>query len=121
MDAPLSQPNVKGKKREKCNYCNKRKLTDESHRICNVCFKSKTSFNPSGSEAVDDFIRYTQTNCGNQAEKMEFVSYDRFKDVEFVAEGGFSTVQSAFCIKNSDNINVSLPQSEFQIVVWRSM
>src|ERR1043165_6401327 len=77
-------------------------------------------FNPSGSETVDDFIRYTQTNCGNKAEKMEFVSYDRFKDVEFIAEGGFSTVQSAFCIKNSDNINVSLPQSEFQIVVWRS-
>src|ERR1044072_3622119 len=91
----LSQSNIERKKREKCKDCNRREITDKSHRICSVCFKSITLFNPSGSEIVDDFIRYTQTNCGNKAEKMEFVSYDRFKDVEFIAEGGFSTVYKA--------------------------
>ena len=32
---------------------------------------------------------------------MEFVSYDRFKDVEFIAEGGFSTVYKATLIDGS--------------------
>ncbi len=92
------QTTVKSKRKRKyekcnkCNECNKRKILDKSLQICSVCFKAKTLFNPSGNETVDDFIKYTQINLGNKAKKMEFVSYDQFKDVKFVAEGGFGTV-----------------------------
>ena len=51
----------------------------------------------SGNKVVDDFIRYTQIiNLG--IGMMEFVPYDQFKDIEFIAEGGFSKIYKATLI-----------------------
>ena len=84
---------------EKCNQCNKRRRPlDKSHNICRICYKSNTLYKPSGSKVVDDFIRYTQINSYLEVGIMEFVSYDRFKDIEFIAEGGFSKVYKAIWI-----------------------
>ena len=81
---------------EKCNQCNKRRRPlDESHNICRICYKSNILYKPSGSKVVDDFIRYTQINRYLKDVIMEFVPYDRFKDIEFIAEGGFSKVYKA--------------------------
>ena len=41
------------------------------------------------------FIRYTQLNRSEDIGRMEFVPYDHFKDIEFIAEGGFSRVYKA--------------------------
>ncbi len=49
----------------------------------------------SGNKVVDDFIRYTQVNSNLGAGMMEFVPYGQFKDIEFIAEGGFSKVYRA--------------------------
>jgi len=66
---------------EKCDRCNKRrKPLDESHNICRICYK------PSGNKLVDDFIKNTQINNSLVVNMMEFVPYDRFKDLEFIAE-----------------------------------
>ncbi len=50
----------------------------------------------SENKVVDDFIRYTQINSNNLGVGiMEFVPYDQFKYIEFIAEGGFSKVYKA--------------------------
>src|SRR4051812_47123116 len=84
------KPNVKFRRCNKCNKC--RKHFDETQQICHLCFKAKT-IPLSGNEVVDKFIRYTLTN--KIIGKMEFVPYDRFKDIEFIAEGGFSKIYKA--------------------------
>ncbi len=83
----------KGRKRKvykKCNKCNKRRLLID-HKICRICYLYK----PSGNEFVDDFIRCTQINSYQQIKMMEFVPYDQFKDIEFIAKGGFSEIYKA--------------------------
>jgi serine/threonine protein kinase len=55
----------------------------------------KKRFIPSGNKIVDDFIRYTQINLTKKAGKMEFVPYNQFKNLEFIAEGGFSKIYKA--------------------------
>src|SRR5436190_14264259 len=101
-NTPLSPPAQttvnKRKIFKKCNECNKRrKFLDESHQICRVCYNIKTLFKPepSGNKIIDDFIRHTQINYVQQGGKMEFVPYDQFKNIEFIAEGGFSKIYKA--------------------------
>ncbi|GBC26765.2 uncharacterized protein OCT59_020892 [Rhizophagus irregularis] len=80
----------------KCNECKrKRKTLDESHQICHICHKSKILFKSSGNKIIDDFIRFTQVNLAREEGKMEFVTYDQFKNIEFIAEGGYSKVYKA--------------------------
>ncbi len=69
---------------EKCNQCNRRrKPLDESHQICRICYQSETLYKPSRNEFVDNFIRNSQINSGLI---MEFVPYDQFKDIRFIAK-----------------------------------
>ena len=98
-----SQTLVKYKRKRQilCNECNKKRLPlEESHQICHVCYKIKTVYKPklSGNEVVDKFIRHTQINYAKNDGKMEFVPYDQFKDLEFIAKGGFSEVYKAIWI-----------------------
>src|SRR5436190_11097077 len=91
----------KRKTYKKCNECNRRRKTlDESHQICHVCYKLKIIYKTkqSGNKIIDDFIKYTQTNYIKKGRKMEFVPYDQFENVEFIAEGGFSKVFKAIWI-----------------------
>ncbi|PKY24156.1 hypothetical protein RhiirB3_438608 [Rhizophagus irregularis] len=92
----ILKPKVKRKIYEKCNECNKRRRPlDESHQICRICYNMKITFKPSGNKIVDDFIRYTQINLVKKEGKLKFVPYDEFKDIEFIAEGGFSKIYKA--------------------------
>ena len=112
---------------KKCNACNKRRRPlDESHKICRICYKSSTLYKPSGNKVVDDFIRYTQINsCLEEARIMEFVPYDQFKDIEFIAEGGFSKVYKATWnngrIKNWDNTNLNFQRSGHLTVALKKL
>jgi hypothetical protein len=112
LNQPTLKPKVKRKihkkrKRkihEKCNECNKRRRPlDESHQICHVCYKMKKIFKPSGNKIIDDFIRHTQINLIKVEGKMEFVPYDQFKNIEFIAEGGFSKIYKATWIDGPIN------------------
>ena len=73
----------------------KRRPLDESHQTCRNCYETKKIFKPSGNKVIDDFIRYTQINLVREEGKMEFVPYEQFKNVEFIAEGGFSKIYKA--------------------------
>ena len=80
---------------KKCNVCNrKRKYLNESH-ICKSCYKPMTAFISSGNKIIDDFIKYTLTNRIEMDGKMEFVPYDRFKNIESIIEGGYGIVHKA--------------------------
>jgi hypothetical protein len=91
-----------------CNECNKRRPLDESHQICHICYKMKTIFKPSGNKIIDDFIRCTQINFVKGLGKMEFVPFDQFKNIEFIAEGGFSKIYKATWIDGPNNRTVVL-------------
>jgi hypothetical protein len=109
-DTSLIRPKIVKKRKKKivCSECNKKRVPlDESHQICQVCYKYKS--NPisklSGNKTIDDFIRYTQTNyITNREGKMEFVPYEQFKNTEFIAEGGFSKIYKATWIERNRTV-----------------
>ena len=80
----------------KCNECKKRRSPfEKDHKICRACYKSNTIFKPIGNKIIDRFIKYTQCNRVRDGGKMVSVPCDQFKDLEFIAEGGFSRVYKA--------------------------
>ncbi|EXX59640.1 Ypk2p [Rhizophagus irregularis DAOM 197198w] len=93
-------------KYKKCSECNKkRRILDESHQLCYICYNIKTILKPkkSGNKDIDDFIRYTQSDSNGMAGKMEFVPYDQFKNIEFIASGGFSKIYKATWVNGPIN------------------
>jgi hypothetical protein len=126
-DASLLQPTqtiVKSKyKKKKCNECNKRRRPlDESHQICRNCYIMKTIFKPSGNKIIDDFIRHTQINFVKKEGKMEFVPYDQFKNIEFIAEGGFSKIYKATWVDGPINwYNDDISRKPIHTVVLKKL
>ncbi|GBC27206.2 kinase-like domain-containing protein [Rhizophagus irregularis DAOM 181602=DAOM 197198] len=80
-----------------CVECNKRRKVLDSHQVCLVCNKIRMVYNhgPSGNKFIDDFINYTQINVITKNGKLEFVPFEQFIKIEFIAEGGFSTIYKA--------------------------
>ena len=54
-------------------------------------FKNWTSGNPS----IDEFIQKTQLKAKCPKEVLEWIDYNRFEDVEYLAKGRFGTVHKA--------------------------
>src|SRR5688572_21747524 len=68
---------VQNRDKIKCIQCNRiRKSSDENNKICCFC-------NLSGNKLVDDFIRSLNLKTYQISDMMEFVPYDKFKDIEF--------------------------------------
>ncbi|EXX76368.1 kinase-like domain-containing protein [Rhizophagus irregularis DAOM 181602=DAOM 197198] len=82
---------------KKCNECNReRRVVDKGQQICLICYKIKTMLKSSGNKVIDDFIRYTQSDYSIMVGgKMEFIPYEQFNNIEFIAEGGFSKIYKA--------------------------
>ncbi|RHZ46848.1 hypothetical protein Glove_606g156 [Diversispora epigaea] len=79
-----------------CPECNQ-KFTDYSW--CKSC-NSKHSQNDfkkwtSGNNTIDKFILDAQQNATNGREVIEWISYNRFKDIKEIAKGGFGTIYKA--------------------------
>src|SRR5688572_14932235 len=120
-DTSLIQPTqtiVKSKyKKRKCDECNRRrKPAEKSPNICHVCYEIKRfNVKQSGNKVIDTFIRNTQISLVKNEGKMEFVPYDQFKDIVFIAEGGFSKVYKATWInghiENLDDENLNFQRS----------
>jgi hypothetical protein len=76
-----------------CKECNRIKI---SYSWCNYCrfqlnFKNWTS----GNNDVDEFIRKAQLKANNNFQLIEWIEYDKFEDVEYLAKGGFGTTFKA--------------------------
>ncbi|CAB4436887.1 unnamed protein product [Rhizophagus irregularis] len=83
----------------KCKECKKRKIIDENHETCQLCYEIIKP-NLSGNKVIDDIIRNTRVNfvTGSKYFILEFVPYDQFKNIEFIAEGGFSRIYKAIWV-----------------------
>ena len=79
------KPNLKF---EECERCNQKSDYLNEFLVCNLCYNQIATFTQSGNGVIDNFIRHTLG-------EIEFVSYDKLKNIEFVAEGGFSKIYKA--------------------------
>ena len=87
-----------------CKSCNAKHFQEN--------FKNWTS----GNSDVDKLIQESQLNAKTLYEKLEWIEYDRFENIEYVAKGGFGTIYKAIWIlsrncetdqwnRNEDNVN----------------
>src|SRR5439155_1688749 len=75
-----------------CNECKQPKTTI----WCQFCtfqqnFKNWTS----GNHDIDEFIQKAQLKAKYRWEVLEWIEYDRFENVEYLAKGGFGTTYKA--------------------------
>ena len=49
----------------------------------------------SGNHDIDEFIQRTQLKAKNHKEVIEWIEYDRFENIEYLAKGGFGTTYKA--------------------------
>ena len=76
-----------------CKKCNQPK---NNYYWCQFChfqqnFKNWTS----GNHDIDEFIQKTQLKARNRKKVAEWVEYDSFENVEYLAKGGFRTTYKA--------------------------
>ena len=87
-----------------CRSCMKERTPlDESHQICHDCYKTIIEQKLSGNKIIDDFIKYTQINYFKTWIKLNYVPHEQFKNIEFIAEGGFSKIYKATWIDGPMN------------------
>ncbi|RHZ85161.1 hypothetical protein Glove_71g160 [Diversispora epigaea] len=85
----------------KCPECNQ----DSYYGWCKPCVSKhlQNDFNnwTSGNDKIDKFIQDTQLNTNYNRGVIEWIPYDRFKDVKQIGKGGFGTIHYARWIDGS--------------------
>ena len=66
---------------------------------CNPCsakhFQQNFKKWTSGNDDIDKFIQHTQLSANCYGKVLEWIPYDRFYDIKFIAKGGFGNVYKA--------------------------
>ena len=81
-----------------------------SHQLCNAK-RFQQNFNnwTSGNHDIDEFIQNAQLKAKNDRKVLEWVKYDKFENIEYLAKGGFGTTYKAIwkdgCIDYWDSEN----------------
>ncbi|RHZ51616.1 hypothetical protein Glove_476g3 [Diversispora epigaea] len=79
-----------------CPECNQE---NTSYNWCIPCNSKhfQNDFNnwTSGNDKIDKFIQDAQLNANDSDELIEWIPYDRFKDVKQIGKGGFGTIHYA--------------------------
>src|SRR6266542_1297945 len=69
------------------------------YRWCKACnvkhFQQDFNNWTSGNDDIDKFIKDAQLSANNSEKVLEWIPYNRFYDIEFVAKGGFGKVYRA--------------------------
>ena len=52
----------------------------------------------SGNKEIDEFIQKFQLNATRREEVLEWIPYEKFRDIKYLAKGGFGTVHKAFWV-----------------------
>jgi serine/threonine protein kinase len=88
--------------KEHCkNYglCKECKQPNTGIDWCQPCYSKRFQQNfknwTSGNNEVDKFIQKVQLKAKDYREILEWIEYDRFENVEYLAKGGFGTVHKA--------------------------
>ncbi|RGB33059.1 kinase-like domain-containing protein, partial [Rhizophagus diaphanus] len=83
------------KRYEKYGLCDECKQI-RNHFSCNYCFFQLNFKNwTSGNHDVDEFIQKAQLKAEYIYNIIEWIEYDKFEDVEYLAKGGFGTTFKA--------------------------
>jgi len=84
------------KKHGLCKECNQ---PNTGRYWCQSCNSKRfqQDFNKwtSGNKEIDEFIQKFQLNATRWEEVLEWIPYEKFKDIEYLAKGGFGTVHKA--------------------------
>jgi len=87
----------------------------KEYGLCKECSQPNTSYNyfawcqscnskhfqqdfnkwTSGNKEIDEFIQKFQLNATRQEEVLEWIPYEKFREIEYLAKGGFGTVHKA--------------------------
>src|SRR6266540_3117170 len=79
-----------------CYNCNQPKTDHYWCRHCNTKrFKQEFSKWTSGNEYIDKFIQDAQLKARNKYEVIEWIPYNRLRNIQYLAKGGFSTIYKA--------------------------
>ena len=104
-------PNEELKQRYKdyglCRGC---KQPNTGYDWCQSCISKRFQQNfenwTSGNSDVDKLIQVSQYNAKSGYEKLEWIEYDRFENIEYITKGGFGKVYKAIwkdgCIESWD-------------------
>ncbi|RHZ78472.1 hypothetical protein Glove_164g36 [Diversispora epigaea] len=83
---------------EICPECNQ-KYSNIAYSWCNPCNSKhlQNDFNnwTSGNNKIDKLIQDAQLNANYSSDVIEWIPYDRFKDVKQIGKGGFGTIHYA--------------------------
>ena len=60
-----------------------------------VYVKSAGSLKTDGNHDINELIQGTQLKAKNYDEVLEWIEYDRFENIEYLAKGGFGTTYKA--------------------------
>ena len=80
------------------NYglCKECKRIKSGYKWCGFCiFQSNFKNWTSGNQVIDEFIQKTQLKAIWYNELIEWIEYDRFENVKYLAKGGFGSVYKA--------------------------
>ena len=81
---------------KKYGLCKDCKQPKNNYDWCRMCVFQQNFQNwTSGNHNIDEFIQKTQLKARNNKEVIEWVEYDRFENVEYLAKGGFGTTYKA--------------------------
>ena len=81
-----------------CEECNQKNQKNTGYKWCFACnakhFQQNFEKWSSGNVDIDKFIQDTQLSANNQR-ALEWIPYDRFYDIEYIAKGGYGKVYRA--------------------------
>ncbi|EXX53976.1 Cdc15p [Rhizophagus irregularis DAOM 197198w] len=75
-----------------CKECKQPRASDS---WCQCKFQQNFKNWTSGNHEVDKFIQKTQLKAKRYRDVLEWIEYDRFENVEYLAKGGFGTIYKA--------------------------
>jgi len=79
-----------------CRECNQKYSRYEWCKPCNSKhFQNDFNNWTSGNDKIDKLIQDAQLNAYSNHEVIEWIPFDRFKDVEQIGKGGFGTIHYA--------------------------
>ncbi|CAG8560867.1 6888_t:CDS:2 [Acaulospora morrowiae] len=77
-----------------CEYCGQVKTDDRWCMTCNAKHFQKLRWT-SGNDMIDKFIRDIQNSATNRHKVLEWVPYENFSEIKFIAKGGYGKVYKA--------------------------
>ena len=97
IDKLISNEELKRRYKEN-GLCKNCKQPRTNYEWCSPCIFYILKLNKnwtSGNNVIDEFIQKTQLETKSIFGLIEWIEYDRFENVEYLAKGGFGTVHKA--------------------------